>query len=70
MSARSARLDGDGLWQQKGFIRFWSVALGTLLVNYDAQTSLGVTSPVTWSPDGSRFGYGLYDGTVAVALTP
>jgi WD40 repeat protein len=60
----------QGLWQQKGFIRLWTVAAGTALVAYDQQTSLAVTSPVAWSPGGSQFVYGLYDGTVAVAQTP
>ena len=63
-------LDHMGLWQQVGFIRFWKVATGTALVSYEQQTSLAVTSPVAWSPDGSQFMYGLYDGTVAVAKTP
>ena len=63
-------LDGAGLWQQTGFIRFWSVASGAALVTYDQQTDLAVTSPVAFSPDGSEFAYGLYDGTVAVAQTP
>jgi WD40 repeat protein len=66
----SPYLDGQGLWQQKGFIRFWSVATGAELVTYDTQTDLAVTSPVAFSPDGSLFAYGLYDGTVAVAQTP
>jgi WD40 repeat protein len=63
-------VDGNGLWQQNGFIRFWDVSSGTAVAMFDQQLDLGVTSPVTWSPDGSRFGYGLYNGTVAVALTP
>jgi WD40 repeat protein len=66
----SPYLDAQGLWQQKGFIRFFAVASGAVLWNFDDETDLGVTSPVTWSPDGTMFGYGLYNGTVAVALTP
>jgi WD40 repeat protein len=62
--------DQEGLWQQKGFIRFWNVSSGAVLVTYDQETDLGVTSPVAWSPDGLQFGYGLYNGTVAVANTP
>jgi WD40 repeat protein len=63
-------LDPQGLWQQKGFIRFWTVPEGALLVNYDKQTDLAVTSAASFSPDGSKFAYGLYNGTVAVAQTP
>ena len=59
-----------GLWEQKGFIRFWSMATGVALVTYDQQTDLAVTSPVAFSPNGAQFAYGLYDGTVAVAQTP
>jgi WD40 repeat protein len=63
-------VDANGLWQQKGVIRFWRLADGALRQTYDARTDLGVTSPVAWSPDGSRFAYGTYEGTAVVALTP
>jgi WD40 repeat protein len=63
-------VDGDGLWQQKGVIRFWSVSDGGLRQVYDARTGIGVTSPVAWSPDATRFAYGTYEGTAVVARTP
>jgi len=63
-------VDGDGLWQQKGVIRFWRVADGALRQVYDTHTGLGVTSPVAWSPDATRFAYGTYEGTAVVARTP
>jgi WD40 repeat protein len=63
-------VDADGLWQQAGIIRIWRVSEGLLLQTYDQRTSLAVTSPIAWSPDGMRFAYGLYNGTVAVAQTP
>lgn len=63
-------LDDDGLYQQKGVIRFWRVADGALRHVYDARTGIGVTSAVAWSPDASRFAYGTYDGTAVVARTP
>lgn len=63
-------VDASGLWQQKGTIRFWRVSDGVLLRTYDQRTDIGVTSPVAWSPDGTRFVYGLYNGTAAVARTP
>ena len=63
-------VDGDGLWQQKGIIRFWRVSDGTLRQVYDARTGIGVTSPVAWSPDGARFAYGTYEGTAVVARIP
>jgi hypothetical protein len=62
--------DQNGLWQQKGFIRFFRVRDGAVLWNFDDQTDIAVTSPVAWSPDGTKFVYGLYDGAVAVARTP
>lgn len=63
-------VDADGLWQQKGTIRFWRVADGTLRRLYDARTGIGVTSPIAWAPDVSRFAYGTYEGTAVVARTP
>jgi WD40 repeat protein len=63
-------VDGDGLWQQKGMIRFWRVADGSLRQVYDAHTGIGVTSPVAWSPDATRFAFGTYEGTALVARTP
>ena len=70
MAGRLLMRPAGSRWQQVGFIRFWNVTAGAALVTYDQQTSLAVTSPVAWSPDGSQFVYGLYDGTVAVAKTP
>jgi WD40 repeat protein len=63
-------VDGSGLWQQKGLIRFWRVADGALRQSYDAHTGNGVTSPVAWSPDSTRFAYGTYEGTAVLANTP
>ena len=63
-------VDADGLWQQVGMIRFWRVSDGALRHAFDARTGLGVTSPIAWSPDMSRFAYGTYEGTAVVALTP
>lgn len=60
----------QGLWDQKGFIRIWDIAKGTVVADYEQGLDIAVTSPVAWSPDGARFGYGLYDGTVAVAIAP
>jgi WD40 repeat protein len=57
-------------WQQKGIIRFFVLATDALLVSYDQQTDIAVTSPAAFSPDGSKFVYGLYNGTLAVANTP
>jgi len=63
-------LDGNGLWQQTGFIRFTRVSDGMVLWNFDQQLNIAVTSEVAFSPNGTRFVYGLYDGSVAVAQTP
>ena len=63
-------LDDGGLWQQKGVIRFWRVSDGSLRQTYDARTGIAVTSPIAWSPDGTRFAYGTYEGTAVVARTP
>jgi WD40 repeat protein len=63
-------VDGDGLWQQKGVIRFWRVSDGSLRQVYDARTGIAVTSPVAWSPNATRFAYGTYEGTAVVARTP
>ena len=60
----------DGLWQQKGMIRFWRVADGALRRTFDAHTGIGVTSPIAWSPDATRFAYGTYEGTAVAAITP
>jgi WD40 repeat protein len=59
-----------GGWQQKGVIRFWRVSDGVLRRVFDARTGLAVTSPVAWSPDGTRFAYGTYEGSVVAAMTP
>jgi len=63
-------VDADGLWQQKGLIRFWRVADGALRQVYDQRTGIGVTSALAWSPDATRFAYGTYEGTAVVARTP
>jgi len=63
-------VDSDGLWQQVGLIRFWRVADGVLQHEYDQRTGIAVTSPVAWSPNGSRFIFGTYDGAVKEAVTP
>jgi WD40 repeat protein len=63
-------VDSAGLWQQKGIIRFWRVADGALRRTYDARTGIGVTSPVAWSTDASRYLYGTYEGSAVVARTP
>jgi WD40 repeat protein len=62
-------LKPDGTWDQKGVIRFWSIS-GGLTTTYDQETSLGVTTPVAFSPDGTQFLYGRYDGAFVVAKTP
>ena len=60
----------DGTWDQKGVIRFWRISDGALVKTYDQQTSLGVTTPVVFSPNGSQFLYGRYDGAFVAAVTP
>jgi WD40 repeat protein len=60
----------DGLWDQKGTIRFWRVADGVLRKTFDARTGLAVTSPIAWSPDATKFAYGTYEGTAVAAVTP
>jgi WD40 repeat protein len=52
---------------ESGVIRFWRVSDGALLKFYDQQTGPAGVS-VAWSPSGSAFAYGRYDGLVAVAL--
>jgi WD40 repeat protein len=63
-------VDGDGLWQQNGVIRFWRVSDGALRQVYDGRTGVAVTSPIAWSPDATRFAFGTYEGTAVVARTP
>ena len=63
-------VDGDGLWQQKGMIRFWRVSDGALRQFYNARTGIAITSPIAWSPDATRFAYGTYEGAAVVARTP
>lgn len=63
-------VDPNGLWQQKGVIRFWRISDGALRTEYDTHTGIGVTSPVAWSPDASRFAYGTYEGAAVVVRTP
>ena len=62
-------LKPDGTWDQKGVIRFWRISGGSP-VTYDQETSLGVTTPVVFSRDGSKFLYGRYDGAFVAAVTP
>lgn len=63
-------LDADGLWDQKGIVRFWRGADGTLLETWDEQTGLAVTSGVALSPDATRILYGIYEGTTIAAFSP
>jgi dipeptidyl aminopeptidase/acylaminoacyl peptidase len=62
-------VDADGLWQQKGIIRFWRVSDGALRKKYDARTGIAVTSAISWSPDASRYLFGTYAGSAVVAVT-
>ncbi len=65
-----------GYWQYPGMnaapraasIRFWRVADGALVKEYDLGTA--PTVHVAFAPSGKRFAYGLFDGTLAVAETP
>ncbi|MFL6595201.1 MAG: WD40 repeat domain-containing protein [Chthoniobacterales bacterium] len=57
-------------WEQKGIVRFWRVADGMLLRQFDQHTGIAVTSAIAWSPDAKQFIYGTYEGTVVVALSP
>jgi WD40 repeat protein len=63
-------VDAEGLSQQVGAIRFWRVTDGALRHSFSEHTGLGVTSPVAWSPDATRFAYGTYEGTAVAARTP
>jgi WD40 repeat protein len=63
-------LGPDGLWNQKGVIRFWRVSDARLLRLYDERTGIAVTSPIAWSPDATHFTYGTYEGTAVAARTP
>jgi WD40 repeat protein len=61
-------VDAEGLWQQKGVIRWWNVSTGSLALTFDRETDIGVTSNVSWSPTMTDFVYGRYDGTVVAAV--
>jgi WD40 repeat protein len=63
-------MNPTGTWEQFGIIRFWRVADGVMRHQFDQHTSIGVTSPIAWSPDASQFLYGTYGGAVAAAHTP
>ena len=60
----------DGLWDQRGVVRFWRVSDGAMRHDFEARTGIGVTSPVAWSPDFTRFAYGTYEGSVVAAVVP
>jgi len=61
-------VDAEGLWQQKGVIRWWNVSTGALALTFDHETDIAVTSNVSWSPTMTDFVYGRYDGTVVSAV--
>jgi WD40 repeat protein len=63
-------LNPDGTWNQKGIIRFWRVSDGALLNSYDQGLSLGVTSGVAFTTDGTKLLVGVYDGTTIAATNP
>jgi len=70
MSGNSELLTSpDGTIQSSGTVRFWRVSDGLLLLTYDQETSITVPS-VAYSPDGTLFSYGRYDGGVVVARNP
>jgi WD40 repeat protein len=59
----------DGTIQSAGNIRFFRASDGLLLQSYDRGLSI-IALSVALSPDGRLFGYGLYNGTLAVAHSP
>ena len=63
-------LKPNGTWDQKGVIRFWRLSDGVLRQTFDQQTSLRVTTPVVFLPNGTKFAYGRYDRAFVAAVTP
>ena len=64
-------LKPDGTWDQTGIVHFWSAATGALIVSYDQQLSLAVTSGLAFRTDGPKqLVLGLYDGTTLTAANP
>jgi WD40 repeat protein len=61
----------DGMWDQTGIVHFWSAATGALIVTYDQQLSLGVTSGLAFRTDGPKqLVLGVYDGTTLAITNP